>query len=658
MKSEPDKYHHLLENLPGAFAYHQVVTDKEGTPVDYIFLEINGAFEEMTGLKREKVIGKKMTAVLPGIGKSGFDWIDVYGRVALTGEPARFENYSEPLGRFYDVNAYSDRPGYFVTVFRDITEQKRTETEALESKRNLEETTQRLEYVLSLTGTGFDIVDAHYNLHYVDHLWQKVYGSPVGRKCYEYFKDRDSPCETCGIPRALATKQVVLSEQVLPKENNRIVEVHTTPFQNPQGEWLVAEFNIDITERKRVEQTLKESETKFRSYIDNAPYGVFVHNEKGEILEANKTACLMSGYSEEELLGMNLSQLIPQTDRQQSREQNRVITEQGGVFLDLPHIRKDGTLRVWSVNAVKLSDTRFLGITQDITEKRQAEEALKESEMRSQAMVKAIPDLLFRFNREGVYLEAVVKEEEMLHTKERELFRQNRLIGKAMAEVLPPSIADNLMTGIEKTLASGEIQIFEYSYNVKGSEHYFEARLAPIGTTELVSIVRDITERKSHEAKLQYISFHDQLTGLYNRRYYENELKRLDNSREHPIAVISADLDGLKLINDTLGHLEGDNYLKTGAELLIGALRTSDILARVGGDEFAVVLPNTTLEVGQRMVERIRHQIAVYNRQKTTGLPFSMSIGLAVSESGEHPLEETYKKADAAMYEDKQQRRK
>ena len=174
----------------------------------------------------------------------------------------------------------------------------------------------------------------------------------------------------------------------------------------------------------------------------------------------------------------------------------------------------------------------------------------------------------------------------------------------------------------------------------------------------MASIVRDITERKGHEDKLQYISFHDQLTGLYNRRYYENEIKRLDNSREHPIAVISADLDGLKLINETLSHSEGDKYLKTGAELLKSALRTSDILARVGGDEFAIVLPNTTREVGQRIADGIRHQIEEYNRQKTSGPPLSISIGLAVSESGEQRLEEAYSKADAAMYEDKKQRRK
>ncbi|MGM0653287.1 MAG: PAS domain S-box protein, partial [Bacillota bacterium] len=113
MTPDTDKYRLLIKNLPDAFAYHKVLTDKDGKPVDYIFLEVNSAFEEMTGLKKEMITGKKVTEVLPGIEKSEFDWIGTYGRVALNGEPIRFESFSEPLSRWYDVSAYSDKPGYF-----------------------------------------------------------------------------------------------------------------------------------------------------------------------------------------------------------------------------------------------------------------------------------------------------------------------------------------------------------------------------------------------------------------------------------------------------------------------------------------------------------------------------------------------------------------
>ncbi len=546
MNQEAEKYRLLLENLPDAFAYHQVVTDNEGAPADYIFLEVNAAFEEMTGLKRDKVIGKKVTDVLLGIGKSDFGWLDVYGKVSLSGKPARFESYSEPLNRWYNVCVYSDKPGYFAAVFQDITECKQKEEAYKQSENNNRQILKNIADVIFIT-------DMNFKPNYVSPSVEVVIGESASEYMSKSLEKR--------LPPDSLKKAISIMQEEIEK------------YRNPAA-----------SNKKRARIFELELYRADGSTVWVAMHVSFLKDDTGNI----------SG---------------------------------------------------------------MLGIARDISDQKKAEKELRESEMRSQALVKAIPDLLFRFNREGMYLEAVVKDEVLLHPKEREPFRQNKLIGKAMAEVLPPPIVDNFMTGIEKTLASREIQIIEYSYNSKGSEHYFEARLAPIGKTEVVSIVRDITERKSHEAKLQYISFHDQLTGLYNRRYYENELKRLDNSREHPITVISADLDELKLINDTLGHSEGDKYLKTGAELLKSALRASDILARVGGDEYAVFLPNTTLEVGQRMIERMHHKIEEYNRQKTTGPPLSMSIGLAVNESGEHLLEETYSKADAAMYEDKKQRR-
>jgi PAS domain S-box-containing protein len=128
----------------------------------------------------------------------------------------------------------------------DITERKRFE-------RELEDSRQQLETILDITKTGIDIVDSDYNLLYVDPGWQKTYGAPKGRKCFEYFMGRELPCQGCGIPIALKTKEVQITEETLVRENNRIVEVHTIPFLDKSGKWVVAEFNVDINERKRLE---------------------------------------------------------------------------------------------------------------------------------------------------------------------------------------------------------------------------------------------------------------------------------------------------------------------------------------------------------------------------------------------------------------------
>ena len=125
MKKGKDKYRLLRENMMDGYAYHQIVRDSSGTPVDYIFLDMNPAFEAITGLVRGDILGKTATEVLPGVKECGYDWIGAYGQVANTGKPIRFESYSEPLNRWYEVSAYSVGYGYFTAVFRDIKENKR-----------------------------------------------------------------------------------------------------------------------------------------------------------------------------------------------------------------------------------------------------------------------------------------------------------------------------------------------------------------------------------------------------------------------------------------------------------------------------------------------------------------------------------------------------
>lgn len=117
-----------------------------------------------------------------------------------------------------------------------------------------------LDHVLKATNTNINITDACYNLRYVDLNWQKVYGDPAGRKCYEYFMKRSTPCEICGMPEAMEKKEIVIYEETMPSENGRVVEVHTIPFQNSKGEWLFAEFNVDITRRRKAEEALQTAQ--------------------------------------------------------------------------------------------------------------------------------------------------------------------------------------------------------------------------------------------------------------------------------------------------------------------------------------------------------------------------------------------------------------
>ncbi len=128
-----EKYRILFENMLGSFALHRIVLNEKNEPVDYIFIEVNKAFEKQTGLTRDVIIGKPVTEILPGIETDPADWIGIYGKVATGGEELRFEQYSEQLDKWYSVLAYSPKENYFATIFLDITDKKRVENELVEA---------------------------------------------------------------------------------------------------------------------------------------------------------------------------------------------------------------------------------------------------------------------------------------------------------------------------------------------------------------------------------------------------------------------------------------------------------------------------------------------------------------------------------------------
>jgi len=163
-------------------------------------------------------------------------------------------------------------------------------------------------------------------------------------------------------------------------------------------------------------------------------------------------------------------------------------------------------------------------------------------------------------------------------------------------------------------------------------------------------ILRDVSEKKSVEEKLLYLSFHDNLTGLYNRSYFEEELQRLNTTRQLPLSILIGDIDGFKLVNDAFGYKEGDALLKSIAKILKSSCRSEDILARWGGDEFVILLPKTDVKGVQEIIARIEEK----SMEFTSGeIPLNISLGFAVKESTSEKIYSVVKKAEDLMKQKK-----
>ena len=161
-------------------------------------------------------------------------------------------------------------------------------------------------------------------------------------------------------------------------------------------------------------------------------------------------------------------------------------------------------------------------------------------------------------------------------------------------------------------------------------------------------VVSNITDKKRQEEELHYLSTHDTLTGLFNRAYFDAEMVRMANSRQYPLSIVMADVDGLKIVNDTLGHTEGDRLIKQAAQALQQSFRGEDVVARIGGDEFAVILQNADEASVKEAIKRVLAFQMVVN-EINSSFTLSLSLGSATAETSEQ-LADALKQADSRMY--------
>jgi PAS domain S-box-containing protein len=537
MESE-ERYSSLFNTMMEGFALHEIICDTKGNPVDYIFLAINQAFEKLTGLKKLEVIGKTVLTVIPATENY---WIETYGKVALTGNSIEFENYFEPLGKYFQIKAFSPAKNQFAVLFSDITERKLSE-------ENLRESEERYRTVIESVSEGIILQDVYGRIVTWNPSAERIFGITaeeiIGQisteRNWQATREDGSVFPATEHPSliTLATgepsKNVVMGVSTLDGRFSWI-SINTNPLfkQNDSKPYAVVISFIDITERKQAEDALKHSHELLRYIIEHNRSSIAIHDKDLNYIYVSQSYLRDHNVKSTDVLGKHHYEVFPDIpqkwrDVHQRALNGEILGSDEDIFP-----REDGSIdwTCWECRPWFASDGSVGGIiiySEVITERKKAEIALRESEANlAEAQ---------RIARIGSWewdmvTNQVKWSDEMYRVYDIEPENYGSPV-ELISSVHPDDI-ENYINTINESIESGTSSKLEYrAIHRDGSVHYIQAEwrieygdnrkpIRSIGTAQ------DITERKQAELLLQKKN-HD-IEAQYEEYMQLNELLRQTN---------------------------------------------------------------------------------------------------------------------------------
>ncbi len=471
------------------------------------------------------------------------------------------------------------------------------------------------------------------------------------------------------------------------------VEVYSYPIETAEGKQLLFSIIHDITPRIEAERLAKVSEltiigllilgscsllllfistnrskklineknNQLKRLFDNMQEGFGLHeiicDEAGnpvdyKFIDVNKAFERITGFTLKELKNKTVNEVLPGSEKFWIKKYGKVaLTGEPTTFTN--YARRVG--KHFSVSVYSPAPKQFATVFTDISEQKNMEMALEKEKALFKTTLHSLGDGVISTDIQGCIEIMNKTAEQMTGWKEEEA---RGLHFDEVFILMDAFTREPIQSPIEKVFELEETLNLDREtllVDREGNEYPIEDSFAPIKEETgkvigAVIIFRDYSEKKEKQEEILYLSYHDQLTGLYNRRFFEEELKRLDTPRNLPLTIAMVDVNGLKLTNDAFGHMAGDGVLKRVSEVLKEECRSDDIVARIGGDEFIILLPKTSYKETQKIIERIYR---AFDGERQSEIVLSVSIGWETKSKEEELCTDIFIKAEEDMYRKK-----
>jgi len=445
------------------------------------------------------------------------------------------------------------------------------------------------------------------------------------------------------------------------KENEQSDELKslTEIFEETEFKYKSITEEKDIWDRRlhEIADVLKlENDLQFQRIIESLPFSVAIVSLEGVLRYAN-TKCLELFELDQSVIGTR-STLDLWVDERKRVLWIRALDNNNHVNDFEMHLKTTSGNEFWAIGSgitIQYQDCTCILSTQiDITERKRIESALKSSEEKYRLLTEFTSDVIwildlkqrnFSYISPSIYyLTGYTPEEAILLGIEASFTAESVMIIREAIErdlrefLLKPDDQKSYRLEIRQKCKNGDVIWVEVSSKYRFND---------AGEIEIVGVSRNIEERKKAEREVLFLSYHDQLTGLYNRRFYVEELQKMNFQRNLPMTLVIADINGLKMTNDAFGHFAGDTLLRKFTAILNKELRAEDMAARIGGDEFVLLLPKMDSAEAERLVNQIKAEI---RNEKSDNAVLSVSFGWATKERVEDDFEVLFIQAEDNMY--------